>query len=245
VDLDDFKGINDRLGHAAGDTVLQTVGQRLRACVRPGDTVARLGGDEFVIVLDMLHSAEAAHQVAERIAEAMRAPIRVKTQTMRVTASIGIAYGGEAGDALLRDADVAMYRAKARLQGLGVPILPRLLHRLAISTAGVFIGDPVIVHPGIHLAHGHIVIDGIAEVHSGVTIFPFVTIGLRAPNLVGPTIHQGVTIGSGAKVLGEVQVGPCARIGANAVVLEDVPAGATAVGVPAEIVREGEPRAAL
>ncbi len=139
----------------------------------------------------------------------------------------------------------AMYRAKARLQGLGVPILPRLLHRLAISTAGVFIGDPVIVHPGIHLAHGHIVIDGIAEVHSGVTIFPFVTIGLRAPNLVGPTIHRGATIGSGAKVLGEVEVGSRARIGANAVVLEDVPARATAVGVPAEIVREGEPRAAL
>lgn len=139
----------------------------------------------------------------------------------------------------------AMYRAKARLQGLGVPIVPRLLHRLAISTAGIYIGDPVIVHPGIHLAHGQIVIDGIAEVHSGVTVFPFVTIGLRAPHLVGPTIHRGVTIGSGAKVLGEVEIGPRARIGANAVVLEDVPARATAVGVPAEIVREREPRTAL
>ena len=134
-----------------------------------------------------------------------------------------------------------MYRAKARLQALGIPVLPRLLHRLAISTAGIYIGDPVIVHPGIHLAHGQIVIDGITEVHAGVTIFPFVTIGLRAPNLVGPTIRPQVTIGSGAKVLGDVEVGPRARIGANAVVLQDVPARATAVGVPARVVRDREP----
>ena len=137
----------------------------------------------------------------------------------------------------------AMYRAKARLQGLGVPILPRLLHRLAIITSGIYIGDPVVVHPGIHLAHGQIVIDGIVEVHSETTIFPFVTIGLRAPSLVGPTIGPGVTIGSGAKVLGEITVGRGARVGANAVVLDDVEAGATVAGVPAQPVASeaGEP----
>ncbi len=116
VDLDDFKAINDRLGHAAGDMVLQTVGQRLRACVRPGDTVARLGGDEFVIVLDLVHGAEAAQQVAERIADAMCVPISVNTHTVRVTASIGIALdqtGTTPAEALLRDADRALYQAKA------------------------------------------------------------------------------------------------------------------------------------
>jgi serine O-acetyltransferase len=127
----------------------------------------------------------------------------------------------------------ALYRAKASLQGRGVPILPRLLHRLAIATSGIYIGDPVVVHPGIHLAHGQIVIDGIVEVHSGATIFPFVTIGLRAPSMIGPTIGPGVTIGSGAKVLGEVEVGEGAKVGANAVVLADVPAGSTVTGVPA------------
>lgn len=127
----------------------------------------------------------------------------------------------------------AMYRAKARLQGLGVPVLPRILHRLAILTSGIYIGDPVVVQPGIHLAHGQIVIDGIAEVRSGTTIFPFVTIGLRAPSRIGPTIGPRAVIGSGAKVLGEVSVGDGAKVGANAVVLEDVPAGTTVVGVPA------------
>ncbi len=127
----------------------------------------------------------------------------------------------------------AMYRAKARLQGLGVPVLPRVFHRLAILTSGIYIGDPVVVQPGVHLAHGQIVIDGIVEVHRGVTIFPFVTLGLRAPSVVGPTIGPRATIGSGAKVLGEVSVGEGAKVGANAVVLEDVPDGATVVGVPA------------
>ena len=127
----------------------------------------------------------------------------------------------------------ALYRGKASLQRRGVPILPRILHRLAIATSGIYIGDPVIVHPGIHLAHGQIVIDGIVEVHSGATIFPFVTIGLRAPSVIGPTIGPRVTIGSGAKVLGEVEVGEGAKVGANAVVVGDVPAGTTVVGVPA------------
>ena len=127
----------------------------------------------------------------------------------------------------------AMYRGKARLQGLGVPVLPRILHRLAILTSGIYIGDPVIVRPGVHLAHGQIVIDGIVEVGQGAMIFPFVTIGLRAGSMVGPTIGPRVTIGSGAKVIGEVSVGAEAKIGANAVVVNDVPDGAVVVGIPA------------
>jgi serine O-acetyltransferase len=131
----------------------------------------------------------------------------------------------------------SMYRLKAWLQKVGVPVLPRLAHRWAMSSAQVCIGDPVIVHPGVYLAHGQVVIDGIVEVHSGAVIFPFVTIGLRAGNFQGPTIGPDVHIGTGAKVIGPITVGAGARIGANAVVVDDVPPGVTVVGVPARVER--------
>ena len=133
----------------------------------------------------------------------------------------------------------AMYRAKARLQGLGVPILPRLLHRLAIVTSDLYIGDPVVVHPGVHLAHGQIVIDGIVEIHRGATIFPFVTIGLRGGSWVGPTIGPGATIGTGAKVIGGIRIGERAKVGANSVVVDDVPDGTTVIGIPARPAVDG------
>jgi serine O-acetyltransferase len=125
------------------------------------------------------------------------------------------------------------YRAKARMQALGIPLLPRLAHRIAMVSAQVSIGDPVVVHPGIYIAHGQVVVDGIAEIHSGVVLFPWVTVGLIGPEVTGPTIGPRAQIGSGAKVLGKVNVGADARIGANAVVLDDVPDGATVVGIPA------------
>lgn len=134
----------------------------------------------------------------------------------------------------------SMYRAKARLQGLGVPVLPRILHRLAIATSGIYIGDPVVIRPGVHLAHGQIVIDGMVEIEGGTTIFPFVTIGLRAGSPVGPRIGAGVTIGSGARVIGDVTVGRRAKIGANAIVVADVAPGETVVG-PAARIRSAEP----
>lgn len=130
----------------------------------------------------------------------------------------------------------AMYRAKARLQGLGVPIVPRILHRLAISMSGIYIGDPVILHGGVHLVHGQIVIDGIVEIQPGTTIFPFVTIGLRTGSRIGPSIGPRVTIGSGARVLGDVEIGEGATVGANAVAVADVGPGVTVVGVPARAV---------
>jgi serine O-acetyltransferase len=133
------------------------------------------------------------------------------------------------------DAFVAqvLYRIKAHLQSRGVPVLPRLLHRLAMQVAQVSIGDPVVVHPGIYLMHGQVVVDGIVEVGPGAVIGPWVTIGLRDGNVKGPTIERDVRIGTGAKVIGPVRVGEGARIGANAVVVADVPDGATVVGVPA------------
>ena len=126
------------------------------------------------------------------------------------------------------------YRAKARMQAMGVPLLPRIAHRLAMALGQVTIGDPVVVEPGVYLLHGQVVIDGITEIHTGVTIGPFVTIGLRHGDVFGPTVGPDAHIGSGAKVLGRITVGSEAQIGANAVVLEDVPDGATVVGVPAK-----------
>lgn len=130
----------------------------------------------------------------------------------------------------------ALYRAKARLQAARVPVLPRVAHRLAMALAQVSIGDPVIMHPGVYIVHGQVVVDGLVEIRSNVVIFPFVTIGLRAGDIRGATVEEGVSIGTGAKLIGPIRVGANARIGANAVVVDDVPAGATVVGVPARAI---------
>lgn len=115
-DLDRFKMVNDSLGHSVGDQLLVAVAQRLRSVVRPEDTVARLGGDEFALLIENLtHEAEAA-QVAERLWGLIAAPMEVNGHRLRTTASIGIAIAAPVHrqpQDLLRDADLAMYRAKA------------------------------------------------------------------------------------------------------------------------------------
>ena len=131
----------------------------------------------------------------------------------------------------------ALYRLKARLQALGIPLLPRLAHRLAMAVAQISVGDPVVLHPGVYVLHGQIVVDGLVEIHPGVTIAPFVTIGLKAGDPRGATIERDVSIGTGAKVIGPVRIGAGATIGANAVVVTDVPAGATVAGIPARPIR--------
>jgi serine O-acetyltransferase len=127
----------------------------------------------------------------------------------------------------------ALYRLKARLQALGVPLLPRLAHRLSMALAQVSIGDPVVMRPGVYIVHGQVVADGLVEIGPGVVLFPWVTIGLRAGDVRGATIERDVSVGTGAKLIGPVRVGEGARIGANAVVVDDVPAGVTVVGAPA------------
>jgi diguanylate cyclase (GGDEF)-like protein/PAS domain S-box-containing protein len=115
VDLDRFKAINDRFGHAAGDETLLAVGDRLREVLRPHDTVARLGGDEFVVLCEDLEDDKAAMRVAERVLTALERPILCGDHAVVSSASIGIALTRRSDttpDALLRDADMAMYRAK-------------------------------------------------------------------------------------------------------------------------------------
>ena len=120
VDLDDFKTVNDGLGHGAGDDLLVALAERLRACVRVEDTFARLGGDEFALVLEST-CEDGAVESAERLLDALTAPFQVGGKELFLTASIGIAVAGPgpavAPDALLRDADVAMYAAKAEGKG--------------------------------------------------------------------------------------------------------------------------------
>ena len=137
----------------------------------------------------------------------------------------------------------ALYRLKAALQRRGVPLLPRLAHKMAMQTAQVSIGDPVVMEPGVYIVHGQVVIDGLTEVKRGAVISPWVTIGLRGGELGGPTIGPNVSVGTGAKILGNVSIGAGARVGANAVVLDDVPEGGTAVGMPARTLESREPAA--
>ncbi|GAA2602666.1 bifunctional diguanylate cyclase/phosphodiesterase [Dactylosporangium fulvum] len=113
IDLDDFKEVNDTLGHEVGDQLLIAVAQRLGGCVRAGDTVARLGGDEFVVVLDGADPA-AADLAAERMIAALDRPVVVDGHELPIRASIGIADGrtGDESSVLLRQADIAMYAAK-------------------------------------------------------------------------------------------------------------------------------------
>jgi diguanylate cyclase (GGDEF)-like protein len=115
VDLDRFKFINDSLGHAIGDKVLQAIAKRLRECVRESDTVARLGGDEFVLVLNDQNTDDVLFQTVKRIVPSVARPLALADHEIAITCSLGIAIypqDGADADTLLRHADIAMYRAK-------------------------------------------------------------------------------------------------------------------------------------
>ncbi|MBZ5635735.1 MAG: EAL domain-containing protein [Acidobacteriia bacterium] len=124
IDLDDFKLVNDNLGHLVGDRLLAEVAQMLRACTRPNDMLARYGGDEFVLLLENLRDASEAEDIGRRIREVLSTPIDVNGNLLKVTACIGVAVNQPAvwqADELLRNADVAMYESKARGKGqLGI-----------------------------------------------------------------------------------------------------------------------------
>jgi diguanylate cyclase (GGDEF)-like protein/PAS domain S-box-containing protein len=114
IDLDDFKAVNDGLGHAAGDTLLCAVSGRLSECLRPSDTIARLGGDEFAVLLDGVADVAEVMMVAHRLLEVLQLPVEIDELSVTVPASIGIAMAEQAHahTNLMRDADIALYRAK-------------------------------------------------------------------------------------------------------------------------------------
>jgi diguanylate cyclase (GGDEF)-like protein len=141
LDLDDFKDVNDSLGHSAGDELLVEVASRLSATLREGDTVGRLGGDEFVLLVEGASLSAGADVVADRILDALRAPFQITGSDvpLSVSASIGIATGDRnTPDELLRDADVALYRSKAAGKGCAMEYAPSMQiaaqdHRLLVS----------------------------------------------------------------------------------------------------------------
>ena len=120
IDLDDFKVLNDTLGHARGDDVLIAAAARVEASLRPSDTAARLGGDEFAVLLDDVGDEATALSIAIRLADTLRQPVNLGDATPTIAASIGVALSGtdgETADDLLRNADVAMYAAKTSSRG--------------------------------------------------------------------------------------------------------------------------------
>jgi len=139
-DIDDFKVINDSLGHSAGDELLVAVAERLSAVVRPDDTIARFGGDEFVMLLERVPSLADVRAVADRIAAEIQRPFVLEGRSRYLSASIGVAVadGSEvAAEDLLRDADAAMYQAKehgkARLEFFDSSVRTRALERLELE----------------------------------------------------------------------------------------------------------------
>ena len=117
LDLDRFKIINDTLGHAVGDKLLQGVAHRLRECLRKEDTVARLGGDEFMLLLSGVNQVEDAARIAEKVLNAIRPPFQIDSHELYINTSIGISlypHDGEDAETLVKNADIALYRAKER-----------------------------------------------------------------------------------------------------------------------------------
>lgn len=163
--------------------------------------------------------------------------LRYRSESASLRSGLDVAYQA-ARLCLVADTFFAQccYRAKASLQRRGFPVVPRILHHIAVSRGGICIGDPVAVEPGVYIPHGQVVVDGFTRVLSGTVLSPFVTVGLRAGDPGGPVLGENTYLGTGAKVFGRIDVGAGAKVGANAVVTTDIPPRATAVGVPARVV---------
>ncbi len=133
-DIDDFKRVNDSLGHRAGDDLLLAVAERLSSCVRAADTAARLGGDEFAVLLEAGDGRRQATHVAERLISRFREPVRIENRALIASVSIGIACAepGMSSEQLLRNADLAMYAAKRQGKG-GYELFAAGMHTEAVA----------------------------------------------------------------------------------------------------------------
>jgi diguanylate cyclase (GGDEF)-like protein/PAS domain S-box-containing protein len=209
VDLDDFKVVNDSLGHAAGDRLLSGVAERLCRVLRPGDVIARFGGDEFTVLLPGITDEAYALGVARRLAEALRDPLVLDGERRYVTASVGMSFsasGEHDPHALLRDADAAMYRAKdmgkSRCEVFDDSMRERAMERLELESGlrhALEDGELRLVYqPLVTLDDGRI---------SGVEAllrWDHPIFGMVAPlRFIGLAERNGLIIPIGAWVLGE------------------------------------------
>ena len=166
IDLDDFKTVNDSLGHAAGDELLVAVARRIQDALREEDTCARLGGDEFAVIVENIAGPEAATVVAQRVLDAIETPLLVLGSEVRVEASIGIALGasGVTTAEVLRNADLAMYRAKgdgkagfAQFEpSMHVQVLERLALKAELQRAVVAKEFNLYYQPIVNLTTGEV-----------------------------------------------------------------------------------------
>jgi diguanylate cyclase (GGDEF)-like protein/PAS domain S-box-containing protein len=167
IDIDDFKVINDSLGHRAGDELLVSVAERLSTVLRPDDTIARFGGDEFVILLERVMSLADVRRVADRIAAEVRRPFLLDGRQRFLSASLGVAVADgteRTAEELLRDADAAMYQAKeqgkARLEFFDGSVRTRAVERLELEAGlrdALAGGELSLVYqPKVGLADGHV-----------------------------------------------------------------------------------------
>jgi diguanylate cyclase (GGDEF)-like protein/PAS domain S-box-containing protein len=167
IDLDNFKTVNDSLGHSAGDQLLRGFAHRLVQCTRAGDTVARLGGDEFAVLIDHAPGVDAAMAVARQIIDCCRQPFEIEAQKVRIGASVGVAVADRASNVerLLRNADAAMYSAKSRGKGHAEIFEPSMLRaarrriRIENELAVAIEKDQLEAHyqPTVDLASRHLV----------------------------------------------------------------------------------------
>ncbi|MDQ6846806.1 MAG: EAL domain-containing protein [Candidatus Dormibacteraeota bacterium] len=207
IDLDDFKGVNDTLGHSAGDQLLIGVAERLRNALRRPDTAARLGGDEFAVLIEDIDTAMEAELVAERIFAALVEPFAIAGQSVTVHASIGVAVSDDDTDSasrLMRHADVAMYAAKSAgksrhvlfISGMEAEIVAR--HRLRADLERAISADEFGVHyqPIFDMADGRLVAT------EALVRWRHPTRGMVAPDdFISTAEETGVILALGTRVL--------------------------------------------
>lgn len=140
IDIDEFKRINDSLGHDIGDELLKTVAKRIQSSIRPMDVVARLGGDEFIVFISDLNNQDITDRIAHQLLENLRKPIKINQYDVHISVSIGISIGpGDSSDSktLMKNADLAMFQAKAlgknNFQYFSHELNEKILHRIALE----------------------------------------------------------------------------------------------------------------
>jgi diguanylate cyclase (GGDEF)-like protein len=207
IDLDDFKAVNDTLGHSAGDQLLIGVAERLRNALRRPDTAARLGGDEFAVLIEDIDAPAEAEAVAERIFAALVEPFAIAGQSVTVHASIGVAVSDDATDSasrLMRHADVAMYAAKSAgkhrhvlfISGMETEIVAR--HRLRADLEHAIVADEF----GVHYQPIFDMSDGRFVANEALVRWRHPTRGMVAPDdFISTAEETGVILALGTQVL--------------------------------------------